>query len=156
MSLTARDIAEIAKLLDTSHFSSLDLTVGDFRLRLRRSGGWSGRDYDDHEPASVARKAEAEAPPPPLTQEAGAARVGEVDVPAPLLGNFYTAPRPGDPPFVAVGDEVNEETVVGIIEVMKLMNPIRAGVSGTVVAMLAENGTAVEEDQPLIRVRLKG
>jgi acetyl-CoA carboxylase biotin carboxyl carrier protein len=69
-----------------------------------------------------------------------------------LLGNFYAAPRPGDPPFVQPGDKVNEETVIGIIEVMKLMNPIRAGVTGTVVAILAENGTAVEEDQPLIRV----
>lgn len=159
MSLKARDIAEIAKLLDESHFSSLDLQVGEFKLRIRRDGGgWSGR-QDDDEPAPAPKRQAApapEAPPPPLGQEAGAARVGEVDVPAPLLGNFYTAPRPGDPPFVNVGDQVDEETVVGIIEVMKLMNPIRAGVSGTVVAILAENGTAVEEDQPLIRVQLKG
>ncbi|KRA82729.1 acetyl-CoA carboxylase biotin carboxyl carrier protein [Altererythrobacter sp. Root672] len=158
MSLTARDIAEIAKLLDTSHFSSLDLTVGEFKLRIRRDGGWSGREVDDepvHPPAQH-KSSTSEPPPPPLTQEAGAALVGEVDVPAPLLGNFYAAPRPGDPPFVNVGDSVDEETVVGIIEVMKLMNPIRAGVSGTVVAILAADGTAVEEDQPLIRVRLKG
>jgi acetyl-CoA carboxylase biotin carboxyl carrier protein len=77
-----------------------------------------------------------------------------VDVPAPLLGNFYSAPRPGDPPFVQVGDAVNVETTIGIIEVMKLMNPIRAGVNGTVAAVLAENGTAVEEGQPLLRVRV--
>ena len=83
------------------------------------------------------------------------ARAGEVDVPAPLLGNFYEAPRPGDPPFVRPGDTVDAETTIGIIEVMKLMNPIRAGVSGTVVAILAANGSAVEEGQPLVRVRLK-
>ena len=77
-------------------------------------------------------------------------------MPAPLLGNFYAAPRPGDPPFVEVGATVDEETVIGIIEVMKLMNPIRAGVAGKIVALLAENGTAVEEGQPLVRVRLKG
>lgn len=156
MSLTARDIAEIARLLDDSQFSSLDLTMGEFKLRIRRDGGgWSRRDEDaDGEPAP-ARRAAAEPPPPPLGQEAGAARVGEVDVPAPLLGNFYAAPRPGDPPFVQPGDTVDEETVIGIIEVMKLMNPIRAGVAGTVVALLAENGTAVEEGQPLLRVRLK-
>jgi acetyl-CoA carboxylase biotin carboxyl carrier protein len=150
VSLTARDIAEIAKLLDSSHFSSLDLTIGEFRLRIRRDGGWSGR--DDEEPP--ARRAEPE-PAPPLGQEAGDARVGEVDVPAPLLGNFYTAPRPGDPPFIQPGDTVDEESMIGIIEVMKLMNPIRAGVSGTVVAILAANGTAIEEGQPLVRVRLK-
>ena len=153
MSLTARDIAEIAKLLDSSHFSSLDLTMGEFRLRIRRDGGWSSRDEDDT-PAPATSRAEPE-PSPPLGQEAGAARVGEVDVPAPLLGNFYTSPRPGDPPFVEPGDAVDEETVIGIIEVMKLMNPIRAGVSGTVVAVLAANGSAIEEGQPLVRVRLR-
>jgi acetyl-CoA carboxylase biotin carboxyl carrier protein len=155
VSLTARDIAEIAKLLDDSQFSSLDLTIGEFKLRIRRDGGgWSRRD-EDEEPAPAPR-AVAEPPPPPLGQEAGAARVGEVDVPAPLLGNFYAAPRPGDPPFVQPGDTVSEESVIGIIEVMKLMNPIRAGVAGTVVATLAADGTAVEEGQPLLRVRLKG
>jgi len=153
VSLTARDIAEIAKLLDASHFSTLDLTVGEFRLKIRREGGWSGREDEPEAPAPEVETAE---PPPPIGQEAGAARVGEVDVPAPLLGNFYAAPRPGDPPFVEIGDTVDEETVIGIIEVMKLMNPIRAGVAGKIVALLAENGTAVEEGQPLVRVRLKG
>lgn len=154
MSLKASDIAEIAKLLDSSNFSSLDLTMGEFKLRIRRDGGgWSGREEEEEDEAAPAPQPEAE--PPPLGQEAGAARVGEVDVPAPLLGNFYAAPRPGDPPFVQPGDTVDEETVIGIIEVMKLMNPIRAGLSGTVTALLAENGKAVEEGQPLLRVRLK-
>ena len=148
MSLTAKDIAEIARLLDASHFSSLDLTVGDFRLKIRRDGGWSD---DRPAPEPKAEKAPAE-PPPPIGQKAGAARVGEIDVPAPLLGNFYAAPRPGEPPFVAVGDTVTEDSVIGIIEVMKLMNSVRAGVAGTVVAILAVDGAAVAEGQPLIRV----
>ena len=160
MSLTAKDIAEIARLLDESHFSSLDLEVGDFKLRIRRDGGgWSERacdDRDEAQPASAAQSANAppSPPPPPLGQEAGAARVGEIDVPAPLLGNFYAAPRPGDPPFVQPGDSVKEDTTIGIIEVMKLMNPIRAGVSGTITAKLAENGKAVEQGQALVRVRV--
>ena len=154
MSLTAKDIAEIARLLDQSHFTSLDLQMGDFRLRIRRDGGWSRRDEDDERAAPMPAPAFSE-PPPPIGQEAGAARVGEIDVPAPLLGNFYAAPRPGDPPFVEVGDPVSEGTTIGIIEVMKLMNPIRAGVAGTVVALLATDGSAVDEGQPLVRVRLK-
>ena len=154
MSLTARDIAEIAKLLSTSQFSSLDLTMGEFRLRILRDGGWSRGGEEDEAPEPEPKPAPAEAPP--MGQGAGAARVGEVDVPAPLLGNFYTAPRPGDPPFVEPGDAVNEETVIGIIEVMKLMNPIRAGVSGTVVAILAQNGASIEEGDALIRVRVEG
>ena len=161
MSLTAKDIAEIARLLDESHFSSLDLRVGDFKLRIRRDGGWSERQDDDEEdtrPAPEPRSgSEPPSPPsPPLGQEAGAARAGEIDVPAPLLGNFYAAPRPGEPPFIEVGDAVTEDSVIGIIEVMKLMNPIRAGVHGTVAAILAENGKAVEEGQPLVRVRVEG
>ncbi len=152
MSLTGKDIAEIAKLLDESRFSSLDLEMGEFRLRIRRDGGgWSPR-YDDER--------ENNSPPPPSLAPApapsSAAGAGEVDVPAPLLGNFYSAPRPGDPPFVEVGDRVEEDTTIGIIEVMKLMNPIRAGVAGTVVAVLAPNGVAVEEGQPLIRVKSDG
>jgi len=158
VSLTAKDIAEIARLLDESHFSSLDLQVGDFKLRIRREGGWSEPVQDDEEgtrpaPAPESESAPSSPPPPPLGQEAGAARAGEIDVPAPLLGNFYAAPRPGEPPFIEAGDIVSEDTTIGIIEVMKLMNPIRAGVAGTVVAILAQNGSAVEEGQPLVRVR---
>jgi acetyl-CoA carboxylase biotin carboxyl carrier protein len=156
VSLTAKDIAEIARLLDESHFASLDLQMGEFRLRIRRDGGWSGREDEDEEVAAPAPKPTAapSEPPPPLGQEAGAARAGEIDVPAPLPGNFYAAPRPGDPPFVKEGDTVSEDTTIGIIEVMKLMNPIRAGVAGTVVGILAVDGSAVEEGAPLVRVRV--
>lgn len=154
MSLTAADIAEIARLLDESHFTDLKLETGGLKLRIRRDGGgWAPRHQDEEDDTTDAPSPAPE--PMPLGQEAGAARAGEVDVPAPLLGNFYEAPRPGDPPFVQPGDAVTEETIIGIIEVMKLMNPIRAGVSGTVVALLAQNGSAVEEGQALIRVKVR-
>jgi acetyl-CoA carboxylase biotin carboxyl carrier protein len=158
VSLTAADIAEIARLLDESHFTDLKLETGGLKLRIRRSGGgWAPREEyeDEEEPAEVPSPA-LEREPMPIGQQEGAPRVGEVDVPAPLLGNFYEAPRPGDPPFVKPGDTVTEEIVIGIIEVMKLMNPIRAGVAGTVVAILAQNGAAIEEGEALIRVRVEG
>lgn len=155
MSLTARDIAEITRLLDSSHFSSLDLQMGEFRLRIRRDGGWTGGSADAVDEPAPAAAPPAAAEASAIGQQAGAPRAGEVDVPAPLLGNFYVAPRPGDPPFVEPGDTIDAETTIGIIEVMKLMNPIRAGVSGTVVAVLAADGSAVEEGQPLVRVRVK-
>lgn len=154
MSLTAADIAEIARLLDESKFSSLELETGGIKLRIRRDGGgWRAPAEDDEPGPSPPPTAAPAEPAPVLSQEAGAARAGEIDVPAPLPGNFYTAPRPGDPPFVEPGDSVTEDTTIGIIEVMKLMNPIRAGVAGTVVAHLAENGSSVEHGDPLIRVR---
>jgi acetyl-CoA carboxylase biotin carboxyl carrier protein len=149
--LTAADIAEIARLLDESRFASLDLQVGDFRVRIRRDGGgWSA---PAREEAHHVEAATAPAPAPAPAPSTSGPAAGETDVRAPLLGNFYSAPRPGDPPFVEVGGTVTEDTTIGIIEVMKLMNPIRAGVAGTVVAILAANGTSVEEGQPLIRVR---
>ena len=156
MSLTAADIAEIARLLDESHFTDLKLETGGLKLRIRRGGGRWAPQYEDEDEAVEAPSPATAPAPMPLGQEAGAARAGEVDVPAPLLGNFYEAPRPGDPPFVKPGDKVDEETIIGIIEVMKLMNPIRAGVSGTVVAILAQNGAAIEEGDALIRVKVEG
>jgi acetyl-CoA carboxylase biotin carboxyl carrier protein len=156
--LTGRDIAEIAKLLDESQFSSLDLQMGEFRLRIRRDGGWSGSDeVEDEAPAPrSAPRAVAAPAPAALPAPSGGPASGEVDVIAPLLGNFYSAPRPGEPPFVQAGDRVTPDTTIGIIEVMKLMNPIRAGVSGVVTAQLAENGKAVEEGQALLRVKVDG
>jgi acetyl-CoA carboxylase biotin carboxyl carrier protein len=149
VSLTGKDIAEIARLLDESKFASLDLQMGEFRLRIRRDGGWSEAAHEAPDYAAEEVAPTSSAAPAP---QAGPA-AGETDVRAPLLGNFYSAPRPGDPPFVEIGSTVGADTTIGIIEVMKLMNPIRAGLAGTVTAILAANGTAVEEGQPLIRVR---
>lgn len=163
MILTAKDIAEITRLLDESHYSELRLEVGEFKLRISR-GGAGFRFADDRNEASArdaassapqaAAAAPASAASPAPAAPTGGPSAGEVDVPAPLLGNFYRAPRPGESPFVKVGDAIDEDTPIGIIEVMKLMNSVRSGVAGTVVAVLAEDGKAVEEGQPLIRVKV--
>ena len=70
-----------------------------------------------------------------------------------MLGTFYGAPKPGAGPFVAIGAEVNAASAVGIIEVMKLMNSISAGVEGVLVEVLVRDGDLVEFDQVLMRVR---
>ena len=69
-----------------------------------------------------------------------------------MLGTFYRSPKPGAPPFVAVGSAVEEDTIVGIIEVMKLMNTVRAQVRGTVAEFLAADGALVEYGEVLLRV----
>ena len=154
MSLTGKDIAEIAHLLDSSHFTSLDLQMGEFRLRLRRGGGGrSGWSEDEREPALASTAPATARTPKPAPTLSTAAQAGEVDVVAPLLGNFYVTPRPGEPNFVNVGDRVQPDSIIAIIEVMKLMNSVRAGVSGVVTAVLVENGSAVEAGQPVLRVR---
>jgi acetyl-CoA carboxylase biotin carboxyl carrier protein len=78
---------------------------------------------------------------------------GLVEVRAPLLGTFYRAPRPGAPPFVTVGSEVAPDTVVCIIETMKLMNSVTAGVGGTVAEILLDNAQFAAQGVVLMRVR---
>jgi acetyl-CoA carboxylase biotin carboxyl carrier protein len=76
-----------------------------------------------------------------------------VTIDAPMLGTFYRAEGPGRAPFVEVGSEVEPDTTVGIIEVMKMMNSVPAGVAGTIVEICRENAELVEFGQPLFRVR---
>ncbi len=100
---------------------------------------------------------------PPGTLMPGAAPGGEpakpkdtVEIISPMVGTFYRAPAPEAEPFVSVGQEVNEETVVCIIEAMKVMNEITSKVHGEVVAVLVENGEPVEFGQPLMLVKPAG
>ena len=150
MTLTAKDVAEIMRLLEESSFDSLSLEINGVKLNLQR--GSAARvhavpESGNSPPPSAAptRHASPKAKPP--------SEPGLMDVPSPLLGVFYRAPKPGEPPFVQIGTKVSADTVVGIIEVMKLMNSVRAGVSGEVVEILGENGTLVEYGEILLRVR---
>jgi acetyl-CoA carboxylase biotin carboxyl carrier protein len=87
-----------------------------------------------------------------LTDLGTPAAPNTLTVSAPLLGTFYRAPRPGAAPFVEVGSQVREDTIVGIIEVMKLMNTVRAGVRGKVTQILARDGALVEYGEALMHV----
>lgn len=72
---------------------------------------------------------------------------------APMVGTFYRAPAPDSPPFVDVGSSIQNSTVVCILEAMKVMNEIKAGVTGTVTEILVENGQPVEFGQPLFKIK---
>lgn len=150
MSLTSKDVADITRILEESSFDELYLEINGFKLTLKRSGAKASSQPPSAEvtaPAAPAQTAAAAAAPPALDE-------AEVrSVVAPLLGTFYRAPKPGEPPFVEVGARVEAETIIGIIEVMKLMNTVRAGVQGTVVDILARDGTLVEYGEVLLRVR---
>lgn len=152
MTLTARDVAEIMRLLEQSSFDSLSLEIGGVKLNLQRGSAAPVR-----QAVAPAPQPFAESQPRPATstqrQPRPPSEPGLAEVASPLLGIFYRAPKPGEPPFVAVGSRVAEDTVVGIIEVMKLMNSVRAGVQGEVVEILAENEALVEFDEVLLRVR---
>lgn len=154
MSLTAEDVKEILRLLEDSTFDELVLETNGMKLVLQRSGGASSA----RESAGSTRVRPAATPtalqtPKPEVAAPAPGEPGVADVPAPLLGVFYRAPKPGAPPFVEIGQRVEADTVVAIIEVMKLMNSVRAGVAGEVVAIPAKNGVMVEYGETLFRIR---
>lgn len=149
MTLTAKDVAEIMRLLEESSFDSLSLEIDGVKLNLQRSSAAALRQTSAAPP--VESHPQPVPSPPPKSKPPS--EPGLAEVVSPLLGIFYRAPKPGEPPFVEVGSKVAEDTVIGIIEVMKLMNSVRAGASGEVVEILAENGALVEFDEILLRVR---
>jgi acetyl-CoA carboxylase biotin carboxyl carrier protein len=147
VSLTARDVEEIVKLLEQSQFDRLSLEIDGMKIELAR-GGAGKRPERAPRPAAAAPP-----PPPPAKKQRQSTEEGLIEVKSPLLGVFYRAPKPGEPPFVEVGGKVGADTVIGIVEVMKLMNSARAGVAGEVVEILAENGELVEHGEVLMLVR---
>jgi acetyl-CoA carboxylase biotin carboxyl carrier protein len=145
LTLTAKDVAEIMRILEESSFDELTLEMDGVKLRLQRgSAVWQTPD------PLPAASSPSHSPLQPTVNPP--AESGLLEIPAPLLGIFYVAPKPGEPPFVEVGSKVVEETVVGIIEVMKLMQTVRAGVKGAVAEILVKNGAAVEYGEVLMRV----
>jgi acetyl-CoA carboxylase biotin carboxyl carrier protein len=113
------------------------------QVALQRSAPTSAQVH----PEAAARELQPEQP------VATALPPGTVPVPAPYLGTFYRAPKPGAPNYVEVGSVVQAETELCLVEVMKLFTSVRAGVSGTVEAILAADGQMVQAEQPLFAIR---
>jgi acetyl-CoA carboxylase biotin carboxyl carrier protein len=145
LTLTAKDVAEIMRILEESNFDEVSLEMDGVKLKLQR--GSALPHVSDPRPTG----SPPNSPQPPQVKPPS--EPGLLEVAAPLLGIFYIAPKPGEPPFVELGSKVVEETMVGIIEVMKLMHTVRAGVKGEVVEILVKNGGAVEYGEVLMRVR---
>ena len=133
MPLSDDDVGEILRLIDESNVRELRVETGGLSLYVLR----------DDVPGTV----------PPATPAAMTAEDGLVTITSPMLGTFYRAEAPGAAPFVAEGGRVEPETVVCLIEVMKMMNSIPAGVSGELVEVCPDNAELVEYGQPLFRVR---
>jgi acetyl-CoA carboxylase biotin carboxyl carrier protein len=153
--LTNEDVADILALLDSLPYDEFDLRTPRFRLTLRRApgGGWTEKSQVLADPVALTPAADgaAEEPGASAKTETGT-REGLVVVAAPLPGTFYRAPRPGAAPFVEVGDEVGEDTVVAIVETMKLMNSVHAGVRGRVAEICLDNGAPAVQEATLMLI----
>jgi acetyl-CoA carboxylase biotin carboxyl carrier protein len=143
--LTPEDVAEIVAILEGSAYEILEVRTTRFTLRVARAGGGWTQEWEWSAPQAEAVVVEA----------AVRIEVGEglVAVRPPLPGTFYRSPQPGAPPFVEVGDAVGPDSVVAIIETMKLMNPVHAGVTGIVEAILVDNAAPVDGDAVLMTIR---
>ncbi len=160
MILTSDDVDDIIRILDSSFYDELRIKTDTFDLYLRRSpAGWTQETHTLSSPHMIGG-AGGEAPARREAAKASEPVEAEIDgvtaVRTPMGGAFYRAPKPGAPPFVEVGDEVGEHTVIGIIETMKLMNSISAGVVGTVIEIRVPDGLLVEAEQVLMRIRRSG
>ena len=143
MGLSDEDVREILRIIDSSPLEELRIETEGFSLHVRKGGG-----PIEALPARVERPA----PAPGAPVEPSGAGEGVV-IASPMLGTFYRAEGPGRPPFVDVGSRVEPLTTVGIVEVMKMMNSVPAGVTGVIEEVCAENAQLVEYGQPLFRVR---
>ena len=161
-SVNLDELRELIALMRDNGLAELELEREDFRVRLRRDSA-SG---SSHAAAAPPAATPAPAPAPaPASAPATAAHPGaqattaashDQDlhiIPSPIVGTFYRSPSPNADPFVKIGSNVENETVVCIIEAMKLMNEIKAEASGEVVKVYVENGQPVEYGQPLFGIK---
>lgn len=162
-----RKIKKLIELLEESSLTEIEIVEGEESVRLSRSGPGSGAVAPIHyglppnvQAAAWSAPAMAGVVDTPAAGSGEATQAGaEEEIPegelvrAPMVGTFYAAPSPDAEPFVSLGQRVSEGETMCIIEAMKMFNQIESEASGTVVAILVENGQPVEFDQPLFVIR---
>lgn len=165
--LTQNDVERILEIVDQLNDIEVHLEVEGMKLHVRKFsdptlGGMAPPVAPQqvsiaHQPQAALpmgqQPARSTAPAPAVIPAAAAADAGLLEIRAPMLGRFYSAPSPSEPAYVQVGTKVRPDDTVCMMEVMKLYNTVPAGVTGTVVEILVESGTMVEEDAVLFRVR---
>lgn len=146
--MDTKEIAELIELMAKGNLSELEVEREGFRIRLRKEPPPAAA-----HPHIVYPSHAALVPPEKLKELAAPAAETFREIRSPMVGVFYRSPSPDSAPYVEVGQEVNENTVVCIIEAMKVMNEIKAEMRGIITEVLAENGKPVDFDRPLFRVR---
>ena len=148
-----KDIKAIIDLMRKNAISEFELERQEFKIRLKRAtNGGHNPGFDDIGGSiqpQIPSSASLAAPPPRAVDPSP----GTVEIKSPMIGTLYRSPSPESGPYVDVGSEVGPDTVVCIIEAMKVMNEIKAEVRGVITQIIAENAKPVEFGQPLFKVR---
>jgi acetyl-CoA carboxylase biotin carboxyl carrier protein len=149
-----KDIKAIIDLMKKNSITEFELERQDFKIRLKRGGNGAihspGADdqliqYPGQALSGVLSGPPVSLPPPAATSD--------MEIKSPMVGTFYRAPSPESANYVEIGSEVNADTVVCIIEAMKVMNEIKAEVKGVITQALVDNAKPVEFGQPLFKIR---
>ena len=146
-------IKQVVDLMKRSDISEFEFEEDGFKLRLSTKGA------DAPQIIQAAPSVQTPATSPVAAASAGVAAAAPVEekgisiIKSPMVGTFYSAASPESPAFVKVGTKVNNDSVVCIIEAMKVMNEIQAEMSGTITELLVENGEAIEYGQPLFKIK---
>jgi acetyl-CoA carboxylase biotin carboxyl carrier protein len=152
-----KDIKDIIDLMKENDLSVFEMEKEGFKLKLQKNAATPNGPPILAAPIALAPTGLAAPAPSGGESAAGggsaAPEAGTREIVSPMVGTFYRSPAPGSGPFVDVGQTVNEDTVVGIIEAMKVMNEIKAETSGVITEVAAENGKPVQFGQVLFRVR---
>jgi acetyl-CoA carboxylase biotin carboxyl carrier protein len=144
-----KDIKAIIDLMRKNSVSEFELEKQDFKIRLKRGSNGSSSSTAFDETPLVGYQQAIALPAAPMAQ----VTINEVDIKSPMIGTFYRAPSPESGAYVEVGMEVNPDTVVCIIEAMKVMNEIKAEAKGVITQVMVENAKPVEFGQPLFKIR---
>ena len=167
MHLRPEDVQDIVSLLDSLSQDQFELRTSELHITVRRAGreGWTqesrvlsapnvvATDIVGGDTATVDSAESTAGETPHRTAQDDPVRPGLVGIRAPLPGTFYRAPKPGADPYVEVGSRVEEDTVVGLVETMKLFNSVHANVRGEVVEFLIDDAEPANQDAVLILVR---
>lgn len=146
MNVDIKLVRDLAAILEKAGLTEIEVEDGDRKIKVARGGGtYVSAPVSVAPAAAPAAAAPAAAPAAPVDDHAGAQK-------SPMVGTVYLAPEPGSPNFISVGDKVAVGDTLLIVEAMKVMNPITAEASGTVKAILVENGQPIEFDQPLVMI----
>ncbi|UTF61506.1 acetyl-CoA carboxylase biotin carboxyl carrier protein [Gilvimarinus sp. DA14] len=151
-----RKIKKLIELLEESDIGELEIKEGEESVRISRNSGNVGISPQPYYAQPPAAPAPAPQPAAPAAEAAPAAAEAPAHsghaVVSPMVGTFYRSPNPGAAPFIEVGKQVKAGDVICIVEAMKMMNQIEADKSGTIEAILVEDGEPVEFDQPLVTI----
>jgi acetyl-CoA carboxylase biotin carboxyl carrier protein len=141
-----KDIKSIVDLMKKNSLSEFEMENEGFKIKLRRASG-EGKTEEVQVQRYLPPTAPAAAPDPPTDPPTNP------EIKSPMIGTFYSKPSPESESYVEVGDTITADTVVCIVEAMKVMNEIKAEMSGVIAEILIEDGRPVEFGQPLFRVR---